>query len=221
MQTKGAQPRGSVWCDSARQPRGLCFPYPTRVCAGRDPLSDTTPVFQKIEGGSAKAAEQLLPLVYEELRKLAAAKMSHEAAGHTLQPTALVHEAWLRLGGDAQPNWENRAHFFAAAAEAMRRILIDHARRRRAERHGGGQERINIEQLDLAADRANDDVILAINDALDRLASVDAPKAELVKLRYFAGLTIEDAARTLGVSEPTANRWWAYARAWLHQEIKR
>jgi RNA polymerase sigma factor (TIGR02999 family) len=154
---------------------------------------------------AASSAEQLLPLVYEELRKLAAAKMAGEACGQTLQATALVHEAWLRLGGDEQPAWQNRAHFFAAAAEAMRRILINRARSRRAERHGGGQERLNADELPLAADSANDDVILSVNDALGRLAAIDAPKAELVKLRYFGGLTIEEAARTLEISEPTAN----------------
>jgi RNA polymerase sigma factor (TIGR02999 family) len=185
-------------------------------------MSELTVMLQQVERGDANAAQQLLPLVYEELRKLAAAKMAHEAAGHTLQPTALVHEAWLRLGGEAQPNWQNRGHFFAAAAEAMRRILIDRARSRHAQRHGGGLERVDITQLEIAAAGPNDDeMILAVNDALQRLAAIDRPKAELVKLRYFAGLTIPDAARTLGIAEPTANRWWAYARAWLHQEIKR
>ncbi len=182
-------------------------------------MNDITLVFRKIEKGDSGAARELLPLVYEELRKLAAAKMAHEAAGQTLQPTALVHEAWLRLGGDVQPNWQNRAHFFAAAAEAMRRILIDRARRRRAGRHGGGQVRADISELD-RAELGNDASILAVHDALDRLAAVDAPKAELVKLRYFGGLTIDEAAEALGVSVPMANRWWAYARAWLHQEIQ-
>jgi RNA polymerase sigma factor (TIGR02999 family) len=184
-------------------------------------MSDVTYLFQRIEGGDAQAADELLPVVYAELRQLAAAKMAREAAGHTLQPTALVHEAWLRLGGSAQPSWRSRAHFFAAAAEAMRRILIDHARRRQAQRHGGGQQRLDVDDIELVANRPSDDSLLAVNDALHRLAEVDPPKAELVKLRYFGGLTIPEAAQTLGIAEATANRWWAYARAWLHQEVKR
>src|SRR3954470_5337464 len=134
-----------------------------------------------------------MPLVYGELRQLAAAKMGRESAAYTLQPTALVHEAWLRLGGDAQPEWKNRRHFFGAAAEAMRRILIDRARRRGAIRHGAGIARADFDEIDWIADPVNENV-LAINDALERLATLDAPKAELVKLRYFAGLTIEEAA---------------------------
>ena len=168
------------------------------------------------------AAAELLPLVYQELRKLAAAKMAREAPGLTLQPTALVHEAWLRLGGDAQPPWRNRDHFLATAAEAMRRILIDHARRRRAQKHGGGKVRVDIDALELAATAAgNDDLLLAINEALEKLAAHDAPKAELVKLRYFVGLNHAEAARTLGISEITAKRWWSYAKAWLFEEIAR
>jgi RNA polymerase sigma factor (TIGR02999 family) len=146
--------------------------------------------------------------------------MAREPAGQTLQPTALVHEAWLRLGGDEQPTWQNRAHFFGAAAEAMRRILIDNARRRRALRHGGGQERVDIDDLELAAVADNDDQLLAVHEALDKLAAQDPRKAELVKLRYFAGLTIEEAALALGISEPTAKRWWTFARTWLYQEIR-
>ena len=176
-------------------------------------------MLNRVEQGEPQAAEQLLVLVYGELRKLAAAKMAHEPAGHTLQATALVHEAWLRLGGDQQPDWKNRAHFFASAAEAMRRILIDRARSRHAVRHGGGQVRLNADDLELAA-APDDDRVLAINDALEKLALVEPQKAELVKLRYFAGLTVEEAALTLGISEPTAKRWWAYARAWLFQEIR-
>ena len=176
-------------------------------------------MLNRVEQGEPQAAEQLLVLVYGELRKLAAAKMVHEPAGHTLQATALVHEAWLRLGGDQQPDWKNRAHFFASAAEAMRRILIDRARSRHAVRHGGGQVRLNADDLELAA-APDDDRVLAINDALEKLALVEPQKAELVKLRYFAGLTVEEAAQTLGISEPTAKRWWAYARAWLFQEIR-
>ena len=175
---------------------------------------------QRVEKGDARAAAELLPLVYEELRKLAAHKMAQEHPGQTLQATALVHEAWLRLGGDDQPQWQNRAHFFAAAAEAMRWILIDAARRKKALRHGGGIERVDLEGLDLAASMDNDQV-LALHEALDRLTEQDAAKAELVKLRFFAGLTLEEAAEVLGVSAPTAKRHWAYARAWLYREMQR
>jgi len=173
--------------------------------------------------GDPKAAEQLLPLVYDELRKLASAKMARESGSQTLQATALVHEAWMRLGADNQPDWQNRAHFFAAAAESMRRILIERARRRRAERHGGGLQRVDVDDpaLEIAAPGGADDELLAVHDSLDRLASHDARKAELVKLRYFAGLTLEQAAEVLGVSLPTAKRDWAYARAWLYVEIDR
>ena len=183
-------------------------------------MSDVTLILQRMEQGEPGADAELLTLVYEELRRMAAQKMAGEPAGSTLQPTALVHEAWLRLGGDRQPHWQNRAHFFGAAAEAMRRILIDHARRRRAERHGGGLQRLNIDDLDLAAATPNENVLLAIDEALEKLAAHDAPKAALVKLRYFAGLTNEEAARTLGIAEPTAKHWWAYAKAWLYREIK-
>ena len=147
--------------------------------------------------------------------------MSREAAGHTLQATALVHEAWLRLGADNQPEWENRAHFFAAAAESMRRILIESARRRRAERHGGGLHRVDVDDpaMAIAAPVAADDEMLAVHECLDRLAARDARKAELVKLRYFVGLTLEQAAEVLGISVPTAKRDWAFARAWLFKEI--
>jgi len=184
-------------------------------------MGDVTQVLQRMEQGDPRAADGLLPLVYDELRNLAAQKMFYESAGQTLQPTALVHEAWLRLGGDRQFTWQNRAHFFSAAAEAMRRILVDRARKRRALRHGGGQERINMDELELAAPTNNDDQLLAVNEALDKLAAEDAQKAELVKLRYFAGMTIAEAARALGVSEPTAKRWWTFARAWLFREIRR
>ena len=182
-------------------------------------MHEITIMLNRIEQGDVQAADQLLPLVYNELRKLAAAKMAREAAGQTLQPTALVHEAWLRLGADQQPDWQNRAHFFASAAEAMRRILIDRARSRHAVRHGGGLARLNADDLDLAA-ASDDDRVLAINDALEKFALVEPQKAELVKLRYFAGLTVEEAALTLGISEPTAKRWWAYARAWLFREMR-
>ena len=182
-------------------------------------MSEVTQILDAIVQGDAHAAEELLPLVYEELRKLAAQKMSHEIPGQTLQPTALVHEAWLRLvGKDGQAQFKSRGHFFGAAAEAMRRILIENARRKQAQRHGGGQQRVDIQEVDLAA-AADDDELLAINDALEKLAARDQPKAELVKLRYFTGMTIEEAAEIMGISPATAKRHWNYARAWLHQEI--
>jgi RNA polymerase sigma factor (TIGR02999 family) len=184
-------------------------------------MKDMTQILQAAGRGDRRAVEDLLPLVYDELRSLAAARMRSELAGHTLQPTALVHEAWLRLGGEAQPRWQNRAHFFGAAAEAMRRILIDHARRRCALRHGGGQVRLDVDDLELAdVSAASDDQLLAVHEALDRLAAEDSRKAELVKLRYFVGLTIEEAAQALGISAPTAKRDWTYARAWLFREIR-
>lgn len=161
----------------------------------------------------------MLPLVYTELRKLAAAKMARELPGQTLQPTALVHEAWLRVSGPNQEAFQNRAHFFAAAAEAMRRILIDNARRKQALRYGGGQVRVDIAETDIAAP-ADADQLLAVHDALDKLALEDQRKAELVKLRFFVGLSIEEASEVLGISTPTAKRWWAYAKAWLYQEMQ-
>jgi RNA polymerase sigma factor (TIGR02999 family) len=183
-------------------------------------MTDVTRILHSVESGDAKAADRLLPLVYDELRKLAAHRMVNEAPGQTLQPTALVHEAWLRLVGSEQRTWQNRAHFFGAAAEAMRRILIDRARHKRAMRHGGGQKRVDVEDVEIASATA-DDQLLAVNEALDKLAAQDKQKAELVKLRYFIGMTIEEAAQILGVSEPTAKRYWAYARAWLYHEIQK
>lgn len=184
---------------------------------------DITLILQRIEDGDSQAAEQLLPLVYEELRQLAAAKLAREAPGQTLQPTALVHEAWLRLGGDAQPAWANRAHFFAAAAEGMRRILIDTARRKRAARHGGEFARVSASAtgFDVEAPAEDDEELLLVNEAIDALAAHDARKAELVKQKYFVGLTLEEAADVLGISHRTAKRDWAYARAWLFNEVQR
>ena len=179
---------------------------------------DITVILQRIERGEEQAAERLLPLVYDQLRRLAAARMSHEAAGHTLQPTALVHEAWLRLGGDHQPEWKNRAQFFSAAATAMQRILIDSARRRLALRRGGREEHVNIDDVEVAGP-GDDARVLKVNEALEKLAAIDAEKAQLVKLRYFAGLTLEEAAAALDIAEPTARRWWTYARAWLIKEM--
>jgi RNA polymerase sigma factor (TIGR02999 family) len=159
-------------------------------------------------------------MVYEELRRLAAHKMANEASGQTLQATALVHEAWLRVTDGENVKWDGRAHFFGAAAEAMRRILIDNARRKQALRHGGGQKRLDIEEVEIAG-VPQDDQLLALDETLERLAAHDGRKAELVKLRYFAGLTIGEAAELLKISEPTAKRDWKYARAWLYNEIKR
>jgi RNA polymerase sigma factor (TIGR02999 family) len=183
--------------------------------------TDVTLLLQQAAGGDPAAAERILPIVYEELRKLAAAKMAREASGQTLQPTALVHEAWLRLGADHQPAWESRAQFFAAAAEAMRRILIENARRRRAVRHGGKLERVDPTEvlIEVASPQA-DDELLAVHDALDALAQHDPRKAELVKQRYFVGLELSEIAEIMGVSERTVNRDWGYARAWLFNAIK-
>jgi RNA polymerase sigma factor (TIGR02999 family) len=181
-------------------------------------MNDVTQVLADVSRGEPKAANELLSLVYEELRRLAAAKMASEAPGQTLQATALVHEAWLRLTGDEKRKWNDRTHFFAAAAEAMRRILVDNARRKRAERHGGGHQRVEMPEI-ASPVAQNDDQLLAVNEALEQLTAQDKRKAELVKLRYFVGLTIEEAADVLGISVPTANRHWAYARAWLARQI--
>jgi RNA polymerase sigma factor (TIGR02999 family) len=170
--------------------------------------------------GGQQDAERLLALVYDELRKVAYSKMSQERSDLTLQPTALVHEAWIRLGGENQPAWVNRAHFFSAAAEAMRRILIDRARRRQALRHGGDQQRVDSEELEGLPQSMNDDKhVIDLNDALSKLDQEDPRKAELVKLRYFVGLTIEETAKTMEISAPTAKRWWAYSRSWLFEKM--
>ena len=181
-------------------------------------MSDVTQILGAIQQGDPKAAGELLPLVYQELRRLAAFRMANESPGQTLQPTALVHEAWLRLVGSEQQTWQNRGHFFGAAAEAMRRILIESARRKRALRHGGGQQRLDIEEVNVATGM-KDDELLALDEALEKFAVREREKAELVKLRYFAGLSFEEAAEVLGISVSTAKRWWAYARAWLFQEM--
>ena len=183
-------------------------------------MSDVTRVLEAIERGEAKAADALLPLVYEELRKLAADKMAREAAYQTLQPTALVHEAWLRLvGRDQDPSFQNRGHFFAAAAEAMRRILVENARRKHRLRHGGGQERVPIDEVQVAAE-TDDDRLLAVNDVLDILAREDPLEAEVVKLRFFVGLNHKETAQALTLSEKTVQRYWAHAKAWLYQHIR-
>lgn len=182
-------------------------------------MSDVTQILRQIELGDPSAAEQLLPLVYDELRKLAAARLAHEKPGQTLQATALVHDAYLRLvDGEQTKRWDSLGHFFAAAAEAMRRILIDKARRKLRPKHGGGLHRVD---LDLACTVTNDpcEDLLALDEALARFAAVDPMKSELVKLRFFAGLTIPEAADALGISHATAERYWAYARVWLYCEL--
>jgi RNA polymerase sigma factor (TIGR02999 family) len=182
--------------------------------------NQVTRVLERVRCGEPSAASELLPLVYDELRRLAAAKMAQERPDQTLQPTALVHEAWLRLVGNEKQEWNGRGHFFGAAAEAMRRILIENARRKAAARHGGGQARLDINQIEIAT-TAPDDELLAVSDALEKFAAQDSQMAELVKLRYFVGLTTEDAAEVLGISVRTAERWWSYSRAWLYQEFER
>ena len=184
-------------------------------------MSELTRILQSVEQGDASAADQLLPLVYDELRKLAAARMNNEAAGHTLQPTALVHEAYLRLvGSDASQQWDGRGHFFAAAAEAMRRILVESARRKKRLKHGGELRRVDMDEVELALPLP-DDELLALDEALDKLATVDARAAEVVKLCFFVGLTQEQAGKELGISLATTERLWSFARAWLFQEMQR
>ena len=181
-------------------------------------MSQITQMLESVQSGNEASAAELLPLVYEELRQIATHRMAGQAAGHTLQPTALVHEAWLRLSGNEAGRFAGRAHFFAAAAEAMRHILIDSARRKQAARHGGGQARVDVQEVEIASVAASDE-LLAVHEALDKLAAEDPRKAELAKLRYFVGLTFEEAAEVLGISVLTAKRHWAYARAWLYEEI--
>lgn len=184
-------------------------------------MSDVTQILYAIERGDARAAHQLLPLVYQELRRLAAHRMAQEAPNHTLQATALVHEAWLRLvPGNQSQQFEGRAHFFGAAAEAMRRILVDHARAKQALKRGGQLERVELDAVELPLPMP-DDELLALDEALDRLATVDTRAAEMVKLCFFVGLTQNEAARELGVSLATAERVWGFARAWLLREMKK
>ncbi|MGO8931101.1 MAG: sigma-70 family RNA polymerase sigma factor [Limisphaerales bacterium] len=178
-----------------------------------------TQILEAVGAGDTQAAERLLPLIYEELRRLAAAKMAHEAPGQTLQPTALVHEAWLRLVGEGDQRWNSRGHFFAAAAEAMRRILVENARRKKALRHGGGQEHVSLASVDPAAE-PEEDRVLEVDDALDELARLDAAQAEVVKLRFFVGLKLEEIAALHGVSMKTIQRQWTHARAWLFERIQ-
>ena len=183
-------------------------------------MSDVTRILSAIEHGDSKAADELLPLVYQELRRLAARRLSQEKPGQTLQATALVHDAYLRLvGPEDVRGWDGRGHFFAAAAEAMRRILIDNARRKRTQKHGGVHRRQELDEVEIVAGAPAED-LLALDEALTRLAAEDPQKAELVKLRYFAGLSIEEAARVLGISVATAKRHWAFARAWLFRAVE-
>ncbi len=183
-------------------------------------MSDVTRILNAIERGDAKATDELLPLVYEELRVLAAQKLSHERPGHTLEATALVHEAYLRLVGDETCTWENRGHFFAAAAEAMRRILIEHARRRKTYKRGGDQQQVDLSELVLSDENGKAiDEVLVLDEALKKLESKDKLKADLVKLRFYAGLTLEQCAKSLRLSLTAAKAQWAYARAWLLREV--
>jgi len=182
-------------------------------------MSEVTHILSAIEGGDPRAAERLLPLVYDELRKLAAQKLAQEKPGQTLQATALVHEAYLRLVGQrVEQAWNGRGHFFAAAAEAMRRILVEKARRRKRVRHGGGRQRMGLDEACPLVPPPCDD-LLALDDALTRLAALNPVRAELVKLRFFAGLTTAEAAEALGVSVATAERYWTFARTWLYAEL--
>ena len=183
-------------------------------------MRDVTHILEAAQNGDPTAAEQLLPLVYEELRRLAAHKMANEMPGQTLQPTALVHEAYLRLIGNGQEHWSGRGHFFAAAAEAMRRILVENARRKRRVKHGGELQRVDMTTLDIAI-LTDDGHLLALDEALEKLAARDPLGAQLIKLRFFAGLPNVEAARLLEIPERTAKRTWAYARAWLYEELKK
>ena len=182
-------------------------------------MSEVTLILNRAQQGDPHAAEELLPLVYDELRKLAASRMAHEAAGHTLRPTALVHEAWLRLVGLPDRHWNGRGHFFGAAAEAMRRILIEAARRKQSERRGGGLQREELQESHLILNRPSDEM-MAVNEALEKLTHEDALAADLVKLRYFVGMTLREAAEVLEISQSTADRLWAFARTWLRVEIE-
>jgi len=200
---------------TARAANSLSLPG---QAVSNDEMSAVTRLLNSLGQGDAKAADELLAVVYAQLRQLAAGKMASERPGHTIQPTSLVHEAWLRLGGGGNQNWESRAHFFGAAAEAMRRILIETARRKQAARHGGGQQRLDVDELEISAG-VKDDELIEVNEVLEKFATLDPQKAELVKLRYFVGLTLEETAEVLGVSVPTVKRWWSYSRAWLRAEM--
>ena len=181
-------------------------------------MTDVTRILNAIEQGDAKATDELLPLVYDELRLLAAKKLSHERPGQTLQATALVREAYMRLVGNDSAGWDNRGHFFCAAAEAMRRILVEHARRKRGQKHGGGRARVNLDELTLSITGPSEDII-AVSEALDKLAATEPGVVDLVKLHYFSGLTLDQVAQLQGISRRTAVKHLAYARAWLRREV--
>src|SRR5215831_13646982 len=199
------------------QVRGVCS-----AGSRADKMSDATVMLAAIKSGDSKAAEDLLVLVYDELRRLAASKLARETPGQTLQPTALVHEAWLRLVGNSSPSFNDREHFFRASAEAMRRILIDRARRKQTRRHGGEYQRVDFAGFDFAAPAAMvEDQLLAVDEALEKFASEHPVQAELVKLRYFAGLTNEEVSKVLGISVSTAKNYWNFSRAWLLNEIEK
>ncbi len=182
-------------------------------------ISDVTRIIDRVQQGELKAGDELLPMIYEQLRKLAAAKMANEPPGQTLQPTALVHEAWLRLSQQSRSNWKNREQFYAMAAEVMRRILVDRARRRRSRKHGGGLERMELDGVE-ATSPVDDDLVLQVHDALERLDGEDHEKAQVVKLRFFVGLESAEIASLLGVSEKTVQRHWAFAKAWLARALE-
>jgi RNA polymerase sigma factor (TIGR02999 family) len=182
-------------------------------------MNEVTRILSAIEQGDSRAAGQLLPLVYDELRKLAAQRLAREKPGQTLQATALVHDAYLRLVGVQDPGWDSRGHFFAAAAEAMRHLLIDNARRKLARRHGGGLQRVDVENVDIAMP-ADEDHLLAVNDALDQLAARSPIEAQVVKLRFFVGMTAAESAEVLGLSERTVKQYWSHAKTWLYREIQ-
>jgi RNA polymerase sigma factor (TIGR02999 family) len=188
-------------------------------CDGSGDMNDVTLLLDRVQAGDPRAADELLPIVYEELRKLAAARMSALPPGQTLQATALVHEAWLRLSGPENHEWDNRGHFFAAAAEAMRRILVDRARQKSSQKRGGGVVHIDLDNVDIAME-SNEELVLALDEALSRYAQRDPQGAELIKLRFFVGLPNQQAAALLGIPERTAKRTWAFARAWLYHEIQ-
>jgi RNA polymerase sigma factor (TIGR02999 family) len=182
-------------------------------------VSEVTRILDRVQQGETRAAEELLPLVYDELRKLAAYKLAHEAPGQTLQPTALVHEVWLRMVGSSNQQWHGRNHFFTAAAEGMRRILIDSARRKHSLKRGAGAQRVDLDQVQVAAE-ADEETLLLLNEALEKLAAEDAPAAEVVNLRFFVGLSNAETAEALGISERSVKRCWAFARAWLYHEVQ-
>jgi RNA polymerase sigma factor (TIGR02999 family) len=208
------------------RPEGLATTRDTRRTAIRIqpvsvvPMNEATRILDRVQHGDPQAGEELLPLVYDELRKLAAARLAEEPSAQTLQPTALVHEAWLRLVGTDARDWKSRGHFFGAAAEAMRRILVENARRKQRVKHGGGLRRVELTDLDLAHTTGGEQ-LLAVDEALERFAAIDPVGARLVKLRFFVGLSNVEAADLLGLPERTAKRTWAYARAWLHEELKK